>query len=81
MKRAHTYMAITGERDSKGRAPFTLYWLDVGGVFRPEPSKVDGEPVGYRRSQCFRAVPENYIRNGAVLVDSEDAARALAWAS
>lgn len=57
------YMAITGERDNLGRAPFTLFWLQ------------DGK----RRGQCFRAVPEIYIQRGATLADSETAAQQLAW--
>lgn len=74
------YLAITGPRDSAGRAPFTMFWLEPGGPWRPEPSKADGEPVGHRRAQCFRAVPEEYVRRGAILVDTEQDAASAAWA-
>lgn len=73
------YMAITGTRDGLGRAPFTIYWKDPDGVYRPEPSKHDGKPVGYRRAQCFKAVPEDYIARGVRLAVTETAAIALAW--
>ncbi len=45
---------------SLGRRHFTLTWEDTGGVFRPELSR-DGRPVGYRRGQCFFAVPESFV--------------------
>lgn len=73
------YMVIEGERDGLGRASFTIFWSDPNGVFRNEASQTDGKPVGYRRAQCFRAVPEPYIEKGAVLVESESIAKALAW--
>ena len=47
--------------DGMGRRSFTMTWEEPDGVFRPEPSKDDGKPVGYRRGQCFRAVPEDHI--------------------
>lgn len=47
--------------DKEGKRSFTLEWEDPDGVFRPEPSKKDGKPVGYRRGQCFRTVPEEFI--------------------
>lgn len=71
------YIAITGTRDIAGRAPFTMFWLDLGGPWRPEPSSSDGDPVGHRRAQCFRAVPEEYVARGAVLVDTEQDAERL----
>lgn len=74
---AEHYIAITGPRDDRGRAPFTMLWVDVDGPWRPEPSKSDGDPVGYRRAQCFRAVPEEYIERGAILVDTEQEAERL----
>lgn len=46
--------------DRLGRRHFTLVWEEPKGVFRPEPSKTDGKPVGYRRAQCFFAKPEEY---------------------
>lgn len=44
----------TSTVDEQGRSSFTAFWFDSDGMFRPEPSKRDGEPVGYRRAQCFR---------------------------
>ncbi|HHH30697.1 MAG TPA: hypothetical protein ENK57_20465 [Polyangiaceae bacterium] len=46
--------------DSLGRRRFTLFWTDTGGIFRPQPHPEDGEPVGYRRAQCFFADPNEY---------------------
>jgi hypothetical protein len=75
------YIAITGPRDDVGRAPFTMFWLDVAGLWRSEPSPTDGKPVGYRRAQCFRAVPEEYVdKLGAILVDTETDAEKLGHA-
>lgn len=56
----HFYMVIEGPPDSHGRRPFTLLWREPHGVFRPEKSR-DGKPVGYRRGQCYRAVPADTI--------------------
>lgn len=50
--------------DKLGRRSFTLRWTEPDGVYRPEPSKVDGKPVGYRRAQCFFAKPEHYGFDG-----------------
>lgn len=47
--------------DKLGRQSFTVLWTDAEGVFRPEPSKEDGLPVGLRRGQCFRAELEPYL--------------------
>ena len=77
--RIEMYMVIEGPRDGLGRAAFTLFWSDPEGVFRTEPSKEDGKPVGFRRGQCFCAVPEEYLGRGARLVESEAAAKKLAW--
>ncbi len=71
------YIALTGPRDNEGRAPFTMFWLDTAGPWRTEASKTDGNPVGYRRAQCFRALPEEYIERGSVLVDTEGEAERL----
>lgn len=73
------YMVLEGPRDALGRASFTLFWSDPDGVFRNEPSNEDSKPVGYRRGQCFRAIPEDYIKRGAKLVESEAIAKHLAW--
>lgn len=43
--------------DDLGRRSFTVYMTDTDGEWRPEISKHDGCPVGYRRAQCFHAVP------------------------
>ena len=50
--------------DKLGRRHFTLTWTDPGGVFRPELSKQDGQPIGYRRGQCFFCDPTPYIEQG-----------------
>lgn len=54
-----TILEIHGSRDDLGRCSFTLEWEQPGGVFRHE-IHFDGEPVGFRRGQCFFAVPEDY---------------------
>ncbi len=69
-----TYMVIDGQRDALGRAPFTLYWTNPDGVLDPNPQQVQRH-----RGQCFRAVPEDYIAKGAVLVATEAEAKAKAW--
>lgn len=71
-----SYIALTGPRDDAGRAPFTMFWLDVDGPWRPEPHH-DGAPVGYRRAQCFHAVPEDYVAWDVVVVDTEQEAERL----
>lgn len=71
------YMVITGERDRLGRAPFTLFWLSQGAAGTPVYR--DGVVVGRRRAQCFRAVPEDYLKRGAQLVEDEATAKARAW--
>ncbi len=43
--------------DSQGRRRYMLDWEDPDGIYRPEPDLKDGQPVGYRRAQCFFAVP------------------------
>ncbi len=68
------YLVITSERDSMGRASFTLFWADPDGVDNPGPQQIPR-----RRAQCFRAVPEDYIKRGAILVDNEERAKQLAW--
>lgn len=74
-------IVINGPRDDLGRASFTMYWLDPHGVFRPEPSEHDGAPVGYRRGQCFRAVPEEFVRNNdrTMIVANDRDAMCIAW--
>lgn len=79
MNKSKCYIAITSEPDRLGRASFTMFWLEPDGVFRPETSKHDGKPVGYRRGQCFKANPNEYIKRGAIVADSEASAMALAW--
>lgn len=54
------YYSDTGP-DALGRRRFTLLWEDPRGVFRPE-IHFDGQPVGYRRGQCFHAVPAEQDR-------------------
>lgn len=50
--------------DSHGRRFFTLTWTEPNGFFRPELSKEDGKPVGYRRGQCFNCPPERFLAKG-----------------
>ena len=69
-----TFMVITGERDTLGRASFTLFWSNPDGVDNPNPQQIQR-----RRGQCFRAVPEEHIARGAILVDSEAEAKRRAW--
>lgn len=73
-KKSPMYMVIEGERDGLGRAPFTLFWANPDGVEKPGPQQIPR-----RRAQCFRAVPENYIKDGAILVASEAEAKTKAW--
>lgn len=49
--------------DKEGRRFFTLTWSEDQGVFRPESSKEDGKPVGYRRGQVFRTNPANQTKD------------------
>lgn len=44
----------TGPVDERGKCQHLLEWEDPQGVFRPEISKQDNKPVGYRRAQYFR---------------------------
>lgn len=73
------YIVLTGDRDSLGRAPFDMFWREPDGVFRPELSKITGKPVGFNRAQCFRAVPEDYTKHGAIIVATQAEAIRLAW--
>lgn len=73
------HIAITGPRDERGHAPFTAYWIDVAGPWRTELIYEDGNPVGYRRAQCFNAMPEEYVARGAILCASEKEAESLGW--
>lgn len=41
--------------DALGRQLFTMTWEEPDGIFRKELAK-DGNPVGYRRGQCFMGV-------------------------
>ena len=49
--------------DSQGRRRFTMTWEEPDGRFEPALSKVDGQPVGYRRAQFFFADPAAQTRN------------------
>lgn len=71
-------MVVDGKPDERGRASFTLYWLEPHGVFRRESSSHDGKPVGYRRAQCYRAVPADHMTD-TTIVPTHAAAIALAW--
>jgi len=64
--RASSRMVITGPRDSLGRAPFDLYWW----------CQSNDRP----RGQCFRAIPEEYLKRDDIeIVESEAIAKELAW--
>lgn len=49
--------------DNRGRRRFVMLWSEPHGVFRHEPSKQDGLPVGYRRGQYFFTHPGEHIRS------------------
>jgi hypothetical protein len=51
------------EPDNQGRRHFVMFWEEPHGVFRPEPSKRDGQPVGHRRAQQFFTDPQAHIRS------------------
>lgn len=61
--------------DAYKRRTFFLHWEEPDGVFRPEPSKLDGEPVGYRRAQIFFTDPAaqdaDAVRRGDTIVEPE----------
>jgi hypothetical protein len=46
--------------DEKGRQNFRLTWTDENGIYRTELGN-DGNPVGYRRGQCFLANLQEHI--------------------
>lgn len=52
-----------GSPDDRGCRRFVMFWSEPHGVFRHEPSKQDGLPVGFRRGQYFFAHPEEHIRS------------------
>lgn len=54
-------LTFDGPVDSFGRRRFTMEWEEPDGVYRPE-IHFDGVPVGYRRGQCFCALPASYVR-------------------
>lgn len=54
-------VVVESAPDKFGKQRFTMMWKDESGVFRPELSLVDGEPVGYRRGQCFHAAIDGYL--------------------
>jgi hypothetical protein len=54
-------LTFESEPDALGRRAFTITWTEPNGVYRRELAR-DGAPVGYRRGQCFRAVPDDYVR-------------------
>lgn len=69
-----TFMVIESERDERGRASFTLFWANPDGVENPNPQQIKRN-----RAQCFRAVPEDYIKRGAIVVATEAEAKQRAW--
>lgn len=68
------YMVITSERDERGRAAFTLFWADPDGVDNSGPGQIPR-----RRAQCFRAIPEERVKRGAVIAPDEATAKRWAW--
>jgi len=74
---ATLHIHVESGPDGQGRHRFTAYWLGNGGVFRPEASKEDGKPVGYRRGQCFHAHLFNYP--DSVIHGTDRGARGAAW--
>lgn len=72
--RAGQYIVIEGERDERGRVLFTMYWSQPDGVDNPSPQQIPR-----KRAQCFRAIPEEHTKRGAVIVKTEAEAKRLAW--
>lgn len=68
------YIVIESESDKFGKASFTMFWSNDDGVDNPGPGQIPR-----RRAQCFRAVPEEYVKRGAIIVASEAEAKRLAW--
>lgn len=51
----------TGPVDDTGKCQHVLEWEDPRGAFRPEPHKLDSQPVGYRRGQYFHCHFEQHM--------------------
>lgn len=61
MSMTNPVLIFESATDSEGRRAFTIEWSEPNGVYRTELGR-DGQPVGHRRGQCFRAVPDSYVR-------------------
>ena len=79
-------MVAEGPGTVRGSLMFTGYWTASSGEFRPEPSNVDSDPVGFRRGQVFSCPPDKVLAEWfaeshphAVVVKTHGEARALAW--
>jgi hypothetical protein len=66
-----THVALSSP-DNFGRVHMSMSYYDATGIFRPEPSVCDGNPVGYRRGQCFFCPPADHH---GVKVESDEEAR------
>ena len=76
------HVHVTSAPDQEGKQAFDLFWLDEGGMFRPELSKPGKEPAGYRRGQCYRAVLDDFVKeqkHGVTVWPTEQEAIAAAW--
>lgn len=63
--------------DSFGRQHFTVFWFAPRGVYHPQASSFDGDPVGYRRAQHFHAKLADHVRSEDVVCDEATAIAAL----
>lgn len=54
-------LIIESTPDNKGRQSCTLEWTTVTGAYRHDIHK-DGQPVGYRRGQCFHTIVADLVR-------------------
>ncbi len=61
MKRRNMTYIYHSQPDRLSRRSFTKRWTEPDGVFRPEPSNYDDQPVGYRRAQGFFANAEEHL--------------------
>jgi len=57
-----TCMFLT-EPDKKGKRRFCLTWVNEGGIYLPELSKVDNKPIGFRYGQYFYTNPKEHFNH------------------
>jgi len=49
--------------DKEGKRRFCLTWINEGGIYLPELSKVDNKPIGFRYGQYFYTNPEKHFKH------------------